>query len=185
MENVVGAKVLEDRRRESYCQLVASGVEELEAWQVAFCDECGKPRQKRTSALSSRAKCGKRAEVVARLSWLRERNAEKARLSREEKLAITEDVIRGLKRDFDSGERGKTVGDLMAALVRHDAMTGVRDGGGVKITLDLGSLTKGVDGLVEARLGIKGGDRPMVAVSVEAGGGAVGKEGGGETIDVS
>jgi len=154
MENVEGKKVLEDKRCEDYCQLVASGVDALEAWQVSFRDRCGLERYKRTSALSARAKCGKRAEVVNRLAWLRSENARVAGMTREEKLKITEEVIRGLKADFDAGERGKTVGDLMAALVRHDAMTGVRDGGGVKITLDLGSLTKGVDGLVEARLGL-------------------------------
>ena len=74
-----------------------------------------------------------------------------AKLSREEKLKITEEVIAGLRADFRSGMRGKTVTDLMSALQRHDAMVGDQEKPTLKIELGLGSLLENVEKLVEER----------------------------------
>lgn len=67
-----GSVELKDLRRERYCRKVVDGVEPLEAWYLSFCDEEGKERIKRSSALSARFKTGNLPEVQERMRYLSE-----------------------------------------------------------------------------------------------------------------
>lgn len=153
-EWVAGREPLKDSRAERFCQAVSGGENELEAYYRCYKDECGQKRTKLSTAKSTKAKLKKKKDIRDRLAWLRRENSTKAKLGREEKLKITEEVIQGLRADFQRGERGKTVNDLMSALQRHDAMTGEGEKPVLKIELNLGGLLNGVDKLVEKRLGI-------------------------------
>lgn len=146
-----GSEALDDRKRERLCQGIASGADSLELYWVLWKDEEGLPRSKKTTATSAKAKILKEPKVVARLKFLRGENAAFAKLGREEKLKITEEVIAGLRADFRAGVRGKTVNDLLSALQRHDQMTGEQEKPTLKIELGLGSLLENVDRLVEER----------------------------------
>ena len=147
-----GSEALSDVRRERYCQLIAGGCEEVEAYWKSHKDSCGLVRTKRSSAIRENSRLKVRPEVKARIEWLQGEQRKEAKLGKREKLVITEEVISGLRADFKAGERGKTVTDLMAALQRHDQMTG--DGGTpvLEIRLDFGGLLDGVEKLVEGRL---------------------------------
>jgi len=147
----VGSEALMDFRRERFCQGIASGADALELYYVLWKDEAGLPRSKYTTAMSQKSKILKEPLVAARLRALRGENAMCAKLSREEKVKITEEVILGLREDFRQGLRGKTVNDLLCALQRHDAMTGDVEKPTLKIELGLGELLKNVDSLVEER----------------------------------
>lgn len=146
-----GEDPLTDPKRERFCQGAVSGADTLELYWVLWKDEEGKPRNKKATALSQRSKIMKEPKVVERIKFLRGENALFAKLSREEKLKITEEVIAGLRADFRSGMRGKTVTDLMSALQRHDAMVGDQEKPTLKIELGLGSLLENVEKLVEER----------------------------------
>lgn len=71
-ESERGSVELKDLRRERYCRKVVDGVEPLEAWYLSFCDEEGKERIKRSSALSARFKTGNLPEVQERMRYLSE-----------------------------------------------------------------------------------------------------------------
>jgi hypothetical protein len=146
-----GSEALADSRRERYCQGVASGANPLELYWVLWKDEAGIPRNRRATAIAQKSKILKEPKMVARLKFLRGENAVFAKLGREEKLKITEEVIAGLRADFRAGVRGKTVNDLLCALQRHDQMTGETEKPTLKIELGLGSLLENVDRLVEER----------------------------------
>lgn len=146
-----GCEPLSDLKRERYCQGVMSGADGLELYYQLWKDEEGRPRSKRTTALSQKSKLEREPKVAARLRFLRGENATIAKLGREEKLKITEEVIAGLRADFRAGARGKTVNDLLCALQRHDAMTGMQEKPTLKIELGLGSLLENVEKLVEER----------------------------------
>ncbi len=146
-----GSEALMDLRRERFCQGIASGADALELYYVLWKDEAGLPRSKYTTAMSQKSKILSEPLVAARLRVLRGENALCAKLSREEKVRITEEVILGLREDFRQGLRGKTVNDLLCALQRHDAMTGDVEKPTLKIELGLGDLLKNVDSLVEER----------------------------------
>lgn len=146
-----GSEPLSEPKRERFCQGVASGADSLELYWVIWRDEEGLARNKKPTATSAKSKLMKEPKVAARLKFLRGENAAVAKLGREEKLRITEEVIAGLRADFRSGQRGKTVNDLLAALSRHDQMTGEVEKPTLKIELGLGSLLQNVDKLVEER----------------------------------
>lgn len=65
--SVLGEEPLTDAREERYCQLVCSGVKEVEAWQRAYKTELGEPRAKGMTAIKERtalfAGTGKSARV--------------------------------------------------------------------------------------------------------------------------
>lgn len=174
----VGREPLKNDKHERWCQAVCGGEDELEAYYRIWKDELGLKRSKKSTAKSTKSKIRRQKDVAARLKWLRQENACKAKLGREEKLRITEEVIAGLREDFRKGERGKTVNDLMSALQRHDAMTGEGEKPTLEIKLNFGGLIEGVEKLVEKRLGIEEGGKTLT--------GAVSgmKEAEGEVVEV-
>lgn len=159
-----GSQPLKEARRERYAQYCASGLDSLESYYRAFKDDEGAPRCKKSTGKSAAAKIRKCKEVKDRLAYLQRENSNVARIDREAKLKITEEVIAGLREDFRKGERGKTVNDLMSALQRHDAMTGEGEKPSLEIKLNFGGLISGIEKLVETRLGIEGGGGKPVAV---------------------
>ena len=153
---ILGEEPLTDAREERYCQLVCSGVKEVEAWQRAYKTELGEPRAKGMTAIKSNSRTKSRPSVVARLHFLRKENSEVAKIGREEKLAMVEAVMRGLMNDFSNGERGKTVSDLQGMLSMHNQMTGESEKPTLEIKLDLSGLVARSDADVEKRLGLTG-----------------------------
>lgn len=146
-----GSEPLSDIKREEYCQAISSGADALEMYWVLWKDREGRVRNKKATALAQKSKILKEPKMVARLRFLRGENAVLAKLGREEKLKITEEVIAGLRADFRAGARGKTVNDLLSALQRHDAMTGEVEKPTLKIELGLGSLLENIEKVVEER----------------------------------
>lgn len=146
-----GSEPLLDLKRERFCQGIVSGANSLELYWQIWKDEEGLPRSKKPTATAQKAKIIKEPKVAARIRFLRGENAAVAKLGREEKLKITEEVIAGLRADFRAGSRGKTVNDLLMALQRHDQMTGEVEKPTLKIELGLGSLLQNIDKLVEER----------------------------------
>ncbi len=157
----VGSQPLKEARRERYAQYCASGLESLESYLRAFKDDEGAPRCKKSTAKSSAHKIRKQKEVSERIAYLQRENAGVARIDREAKLKITEEVISGLREDFRKGERGKTVNDLMSALQRHDLMTGEGEKPSLEIKLNFGGLISGIEKLVESRLGLVGSGKSI------------------------
>lgn len=149
-----GCEPLKDLRRERFCQGYVAGADSLELYWKLWRDELGVPRNKKSTAMGARSRLMKSPEVKNRIAFLQRQNAQVARVDREEKLRITEEIIQGLRADFRNGDRGKTVSDLMSALARHDAMTGEADKPTLKIELGLGGLLSGIDKVVETRLGL-------------------------------
>ena len=154
MEWSSGSQPLMDARKERFAQYYAGGSDGLTAYFRAFKDDEGLPRGKKSTAKSTSHKVKKQKEVVERISYLQRENAGVARIDREAKLKITEEVISGLREDFRKGERGKTVNDLMSALQRHDLMTGEGEKPSLEIKLNFGGLISGIEKLVESRLGL-------------------------------
>lgn len=147
----LGSEPLACSKRERLCQGVVSGGNSLELYWALWKDEEGLPRNKKPTATAAKAKILKEPKVVARLRYLRGENAAVAKLGREEKLKITEEVIAGLRADFRAGGRGKTVNDLLMALQRHDQMTGEAEKPTLKIELGLGGLLQNIEKVVEER----------------------------------
>jgi len=173
----VGSEPLQDSKRERFCQGIVAGADELELYYKLWKDEVGVPRSKKATAISQKSKIKHEERVIARLNFLRRQNAAIARVDREEKLKITEEIIQGLRADFRNGDRGKTVSDLMTALARHDAMCGESEKPTLKIELGLGGLLSGIDKVVETRLGLSGGSLSS-GKSLEEGKGEKEVEGG-------
>lgn len=146
-----GSEPLADIKREEFCQAITSGADALEMYWILWKDREGRVRNKKATAMTQKAKILREPKMVARLRFLRGENAVLAKLGREEKLKITEEVIAGLRADFRAGARGKTVNDLLSALQRHDAMTGESEKPTLKIELGLGSLLKNIEQVVEER----------------------------------
>lgn len=147
----LGSEPLACSKRERFCQGVVSGGNALELYWILWKDEEGLVRNKKATAIAAKSKLLKEPKVVARMRFLRGENAAVAKLGREEKLKITEEVIAGLRADFRAGGRGKTVNDLLMALQRHDQMTGEVEKPTLKIELGLGSLLQNIEKVVEER----------------------------------
>lgn len=161
MEWSSGSQPLMDARKERYAQYYAGGSDGLTAYFRAFKDDEGLPRGKKSTAKSTSHKVKKQKEVIERILYLQRENAGVARIDREAKLKITEEVISGLREDFRKGERGKTVNDLMSALQRHDLMTGEGEKPSLEIKLNFGGLISGIEKLVESRLGLAGSGKSI------------------------
>ena len=150
----LGEAPLEDPKEEKWCQLVASGVKTAEAYQVAYKDDLGKPRESYKNATSHASRVGKTPRMQDRLGYLRKETAKAASVGRVEKLEMVEAVMRGLMEDFKSGERGRTVSDLQGMLAMHNQMTGETERPKLEIKLDLGGLMMRSDADIEKRLGL-------------------------------
>lgn len=152
----LGGVPLVTPHEERWCQLVASGMAMIEAYQVAYREEQGKPREGVKNVSSHVSHVRRLPRIEERLQFLRQENARVAKVGREEKLAMVEAVMRGLMEDFTSGQRGKTVSDLQGMLAMHNQMTGEVERPKLEIKLDLSGLVTRSDADVEKRLGITG-----------------------------
>lgn len=120
-----GSVPLEDVRRERYCQKIVAGVEQLEAWQQAFCDEEGEERRKKATALMNRFRCGSRPEVIERIRWLNENGKGCVRITKAEKAGMLDSLLKKTyERAMDEHASAKDVGACLDVLARHDMVNG-------------------------------------------------------------
>lgn len=119
-----GSEVLSDVRRERYCRKVADGVEPLEAWQQAFCDEEGKEREKKSNANVYRWRCAEREEVKLRIKWLSEEEVESG-ITKKRKRSMLDSLLEKVyEKAMSEGASAKDVGACLDVMARHDMVHG-------------------------------------------------------------
>lgn len=176
-----GSVPLEDVRRERYCQKIVAGVEQLEAWQQAFCDEEGEERRKKATALMNRFRCGSRPEVIERIRWLNENGKGCVRITKAEKAGMLDSLLKKTyERAMDEHASAKDVGACLDVLARHDMVNG--DVVSPKLEVVFPQMEQLFGALataeIEKRLGIKKADGEVVEKEpLKLGGG---KEHGGK-----
>lgn len=120
-----GSIPLKDGRKERYCQKVVSGVEPLEAWWQSFCDDEGKERYKRATALSWRSRCGNSPDVMERVDWLRKTVGRCSSITKEEKQEMLDTLLKTTyERAMSDDASAKEVSAFLDTLARHDLVNG-------------------------------------------------------------
>lgn len=166
-----GSIRMKDGKRESFCRKVASGVDPLEAWYVAFRDEQGRERDKRRQALTLKHREELREDVQKRIEWLKNYDVE-TKVTRRVKFDQIEQMMETARQRYLSEAKGGgsyQEGKLYLELKReHDAMAGdarKSQHQSVSINLDVGKIL-GSDHLKEmyVKLGIT---KQQVAKPVE------------------
>lgn len=153
-----GSLELGDKRKESYCQKIISGVEQLEAYWQAFCDEEGKERCKRSLALSNRHRVGTSADVMARISYLNRTSEGASRITRAQKKNMLDDLLeKSFEKAMSEHASPKEVSVCLDVMARHDMMNG--DINKPKVVIEFAGIDKILGDAafkaIEKRLGIK------------------------------
>lgn len=124
LEKGDGSVALSDVRRERYCRKVADGVEPLEAWQQAFCDEEGKEREKKSNANVYRWRCSEREEVKLRIKWLSEEECESGITKKRKRSMLDALLEKTYERAMSYEASAKDVGACLDVMARHDMVHG-------------------------------------------------------------
>jgi hypothetical protein len=153
-----GSLELKDRRKESYCQKIVQGVEQLEAYWQAFCDEEGIERSKRSTALGNRHKVGSSSEVIARIGYLNRVSEGASRISRSQKKNMLDDLLeKSFQKAMSEHASPKEVSVCLDVMARHDMMNG--DINKPKVVIEFAGIDKilgdAAFAAIEKRLGIK------------------------------
>lgn len=131
-----GSVKLDDDRAERYCVKVSEGIDPLEAWQMAYRDEEGIPRLKKSSANAGRWRVGYKPEVLERIRFLSSKGVvessdaveapdEGTRFTKAKKRRMLDDLLEETyKRAYSSDATAKDVGAFLDVMARHDLIYG-------------------------------------------------------------
>lgn len=160
-----GSLELDDARMERYCRKIVAGVEQLEAWMQAFCDEEGKERERRGVALKKRFLCGSRDDVKDRIAYLNRTQEGSSKITKSEKKSMLDEVLmKTYRKAMSEDASAKDVGAFLDVIARHDMTNGDMKQKKVEIVFPQLDAIFGDAALsaVERRLGIKKAEGEVV-----------------------